>query len=223
MSSRRVLLPFILGLIVFVGDAGATAITSTSFAGWLQNASGAVDVFGNVPTSGTYNSSSGISLSNASHPTAVFIATGPDNGSWQLTAGLYTASGHNYPSLFGASDGRGNITVSTPAGGENAVLLSLATTASTPITVTLSDGESFTPAAGVFGLSLSHDVTWLTISTTSGSKPVVDDLEFATSTLTQDAAQQASPSAEGATFALIAGGLLILIGGRRKLFNTPVE
>lgn len=68
--------------------------------------------------------------------------------------------------------------MSMPTGGENAVMLALGTSEGTLITVKLSDGETFTPAAGVFGLALSQDISWLTVSTTSGSQPVVFDFAY---------------------------------------------
>jgi len=212
----------LLALTCFIGrEANATSITSTTYSQWTKNVTGAVEVF-NPPTSGTFNTAAGITF-HSTNPAASFVYSGPDNSTWQLTAGFYTSSGHNFLSLFGASDGKGNITITMPTGGENAFLLSLATTASTPITVTLSDGQSFNPAAGVFGLSISHDINWLTVSTTSGSQAVIDDFYFGNSTLTQDVTQQPAPVPENATFALIGGGLLILIGGRRKLFDRVIQ
>ncbi len=219
MRSKQVVASVVFAALPFAGSMGATSITSTTYAQWLQNETGAVEVF-SPPSSGTYNTSAGITL-NSTHPAASFVYTGPDNGSWQLSAGLYTSGGHNYPSLFGAADGKGNITITMPSAGENAILLSLGTSGSTVLSVNLSDGESFQPAAGVFGLSISHDISWLTISTTSGSKPLIDDFYFGSSTLAQDVTQ--TPAVESATFALIGGGLLILIGGRRKLFGTRPE
>ena len=222
MYTTRNFLIFSLAFFGIAVSAGATTMTSTSYSGWLANATGPVDIFGNAPSSGSFSNSTGITLSNSSHPSAAFVFTGPDGTGWSLNAGLYTSNGHNFPALFGASDGKGNITVTMPSGGENAVMMSVASTAGSALTVKLSDGETFTPAAGIFGISLSHDISWLTISTGSGSEAVIDDFLYASSTIAQDASQQTGPlpTLEASTVAMIGGGLLILIGGRKKLFSN---
>lgn len=222
LRARRTLAAISLVLVGIAGPAAATTITSTSASAWKSTITNgaAVDVFGNLQNNQTYNSSSGFSLSNSSYPSAVFVATGPDNGSWNLSSRFYLYSGVNYTSLYGPSDGIGNITVTMPAGGENAFMMYLGSSSGTAITVKLSDGETFTPAAGLFGLSLSHDVSWLTISTTSGSQPVLFDLAYGSSNLTQDQLlQDPTPSIEVSTLLMIGGGLLILFGGRSKLFG----
>ena len=99
--------------------------------------------------------------------------------------------------------------------GQNAILLGLAAQPNAGLTVTLSDQQTFSVSGGLFGIALSHNITWLTISTANGSQPVLDDFFFGNSNLTQDPINQAQ-SAEAATFLLIGGGLLIILGGRRK-------
>lgn len=131
-------------------------------------------------------------------------------------------------SLFGPSGGAGNITVALPTGGENAVLLGLGTVGTAPsMTISLSDSETFTVAttSGSYeflGISLSHDISWLTVS--SSSQTVVNDFFFGTSKLTQDAptAQNSSVSPEGSTFSLLGGSLLLLLGVGRKFIPPSI-
>jgi hypothetical protein len=223
MQAKRGLYTFLLIFFAVVTGARATPVTSTTYSGWLQNVTSPIDVFGSIQNNQSYNSSSGVSLSNSSHPSSTVVFTGPDNGGWSLSTRLYTYSSVNYTSLNGPGDGVGNITVTLPAGGENAVMLGLGTSQGTQLTVELSDGSSFTPAAGIFGIALTHDISWLTVSTTSGSNPIIFDFQYASSNLTQDQfTQDPAPTLEASTIVLIGGGLLVFIGGRRKFFgNTP--
>jgi len=145
------------------------------------------------------------------HPSVGYDFTGPDNSSYNLTGVTY----HSLQSLAGASDGVGVISVTAPSGGANALFLGIGSTGNTPLTITLSDGETFPGLSpGLFGFSLSHPITGLTLSTTSGSQPVIDDFWYGNSSLSQDA-----PTVEAATYLLMGGGLLVLIGARRKLRN----
>jgi hypothetical protein len=90
--------------------------------------------------------------------------------------------------------------------------LGLATTGNTPVTLTLSDGESFSSiSTAFFGVSISHPITWLTLTTTTGSAVIVDDFYYGVSSLPQD-----SPTSEGATMAMCGGGLLVLLGSVRR-------
>lgn len=216
MYSRRSLAALLLALLGIAGPAAATSVTSTSYSGWLTTVTGgaSVDIFGNVTNNQSYDTSSGVSLSNSSYPSSTFVFTGPDTAyqsGWNLTTRAY--QGIN--SLYGPTDGVGNITVTMPSGGENAIMLSLATTGNSTITLKLSDGETFTPSAGIFGVSISHDISWLTLSTTNGSAVIIDDFRYGNSNLTQDPA----PSLEASTVLMIGGGLLVMLGGRRKLFS----
>ena len=223
MYPRRSLAIFFGALIGIAAPAGATTITTTTAlgsSGWVSTITNgsAVDIFGSLQNHQNYSTSTGVSLS-AGSSSPVFVFTGPDNSGWNLTSNTYT-SGSSYTALYGASDGIGNITATMPSGGVNAVLLEVATSGGSKITVKLSDGESFTPSPGIFGLSISHDISWLTVSTTSGSEPILYDFEYGNSNLTQDQFTQApAPSLEATTMLMIGGGLLILVGGRRKLFG----
>ncbi len=217
------LLPLALMLPIF--HAGATTLTWSTYSAWNSNVTGAIELNFNTinGTSGNYSTASGKTLNPVSGPALPFIFTGPYTGGYQLTGGEYGNS--NIVSLYGPTAGKGNITVTLPSGGENAILLGLGTTGSaTSITVALSDGESFNVAATsnsleFLGLSISHDINWLTIS--ASSEPIVNDFFFASSKLAQDGPSgppSGPPAAEGATLYLIGGGLLSLVGGRGRFF-----
>ncbi len=217
-----------LAFLLPVAHAGATTLTWSSYTTWTQNVTGSTELnMGLINTaSGTYNTSAGKTLTPMSGPALPFVFTGPDGSGFQLTGGTYGRG--NAASLFGASDGVGNITVTLPTGGENAILLGLGTTGNAPsMTVTLSDSETFTVTAtsGAYeflGISLSHDISWLTIS--SSSQTVVNDFYFGSSKLTQDApgSQTPSVSPEGSTFSLLGGSLLLFLGLRRKFIPLSI-
>jgi hypothetical protein len=208
------------GFLMAAGNAGATPITNftTTYATWSSPSSitGApIDLNMNIASSGYSNSTGDV--------VGGFAFTGPDNGAFYLRTILYSGNlnGRNFTNnvLEGAPDAGGYINISTPAGGENAILIYLTTNGSTAITATLSDGERFTfnttsSVMGVFGFSSSSLMTGLTLSTTPGSQVLIADLQYGTSSLPQD--QPGSPTPEGATMALVGGGLLTFFGSRRK-------
>ncbi len=204
-------------VLMFAGHVAATTITTMSFATWNSAAytvSGSQFELNFYPVgSSSYNTSAGITLTPSGKPSVGFTFTGPDNGPYKLTGTTYNGT----TALAGPSDGVGYINVATPAGGETAILLGLGSSNnSNPLTLTLSDGETFTISSGapsLFGFSIGHSITSLTLSTTSGAQPVIDDFYYGTSSLPPDP----PPTAEGATAVMIAGGLLLLFGGRRKL------
>lgn len=207
------------GLLLGTGPAAATTITSTSFNGWKTGLTGTQTEldFSPILSGKNYSNSSGLTLKALGNPSIGFAFTGPDNGSYSLTGFSY--SSQNIQSLKAGSDSTAAMNVATPAAGDNAIFLGLATTNNTPVTLTLSDGESFSSiTAAFFGLSISHPITWLTLTTTSGSAVIVDDFYYGASNLPQD-----SPTSEGATMAMCGGGLLILLGSvRRKNTRTPI-
>ena len=217
-----------LAFLLPIAHAGATTLTWSSYATWNQNVTGAIELnFGSINTaSGTYNTSAGKTLTPLSGPALPFVFTGPDGNGFQLTGGTYGRG--NAASLFGASDGVGNITVTLPTGGENAILLGLGTVGTAPsMSVSLSDGETFAVAATsgayeFFGISVSHDISWLTIS--SSSQTVVNDFYFGSSKLTQDGTGSQTPSVspEGSTFSLLGGSLLLLLGIGRKFVPLSI-
>lgn len=197
-----------IGILLAVGQAVATTITSTSYSAWTAGLTGSPTElnFSQIHPGTTYNTSSGITLNAIGNNSIGFGFTGPDNGSYSLVGYSYG----NITSLKGGSDTSASIHIATPLGGDNALLLGLASTGSTPINLALSDGESFTITTSLFGLSISHPITWLTLTTTAGSAIIVDDFYYGSSSLPQDEAS------EGATMAMCGGGLLILFGSIRK-------
>ncbi len=199
-------------LLACAGHASATTINTTSYTTWKTALTGSPTEldFTKVKNS-NYNTSTGITLLPLQGPVLSFVITGPDKTGYSLSGGNYGST----VSLFGASDGVGYIRIDLPSAGENAVLLGLGTQPGAGLTVKLSDQESFSVSNGLLGLSLSHDITWLTISTVTGSQPILDDFYFGSSNLAQDQGNQAQ-SAEAATAFLMGAGLLILFGARRK-------
>ncbi len=210
------------GLFLAAGFAAATPTTNftTAYSTW----SSASYITGSPVDLNMSISSSGYSTP-AGDAVGGFDFTGMDNGAPYLKSLLIssTLNGHSFNNevLQGGPDPGAYINVSTPAAGENAVLLYLTTTSSTPIIATLSDGEHFTfntsnGVVGVFGFASSSPMTWMTFSTSPGSQVLIADLQFGTSSLPQDQGGEA-PTPEAATAALVGGGILTLFGSRRKL------
>jgi len=209
------------GFLITVGSATATTITSTTFPSWKTNLTGSpTEVDFSKVGFNSYNTAGGLNLSAVGNSSVIFGFTGPDNGSFQLSGTSY----QGLTALAGSTDSGAAINVTMPSAGENAVLLSMGSTSGTPLTLTLSDGESFSLSSGLFGLSISHPITSFVLTTTPGSQAVIDDLWYGNSSLTQDqgSGNNPAPDSEGATLILIIGGSLILFGVRRK-FGSVVE
>jgi len=207
------------GLLLGAGPAAATTLTSTTFGGWTAGLTGTPTEldFSPIVVGKSYSTAAGITLKAIGNPLIGFNFTGPDNGAYKLTGFAYDV--HSFQSLEAGSDSTAVMNVTTPAAGDNAIFLGLATTNNTPVTLTLSDGQSFSSiTTAFFGLSISHPITWLTLTTSSGSAVVVDDFWYGASSLPQDSA-----TSEGATMAMCGGGLLILLGSvRRKNTRGPM-
>jgi hypothetical protein len=206
--------------LLWTGRASATTVTANSYSNWLTDVNGTpIELnFSGVQTGKTYSNSSGVTLNPISGTKLPFIFTGPDNTGYNLAGTTFTQYGRNFIFLEGASDGIGSISIALPTGGENAIYLSLDSTNNTSLTVKLSDGETFTSPAGPFGLALSQDITWLSVSTSSGSHPLIDDFFFGTSNLPQQ-----TQAFEVATFFLMGTGLLVLAGARRTFAKRIVS
>jgi hypothetical protein len=207
------------GVLFAAGSMMATTITTTSYNNWKATLTGApTDLNFSTVTYASYNTPSGITLSATGNPSIGFVFTGPDGSGWWLEGTAFT--GHL--GLGGSTDSGAGINVATPGGGENAILLSVASTSGSPLTLTLSDGESFSIGTGLFGLTLSHPITSALLTTSAGSQAIIDDFVFGTSSLTQDGSGNGNPPAvsEGATFILVAAGSLILIGARRRFASA---
>jgi hypothetical protein len=221
IRNTRLVLAVMAGAF-FAVQAGATTITSTSFSGWKSSLTGSPNEADFSAVSYTnYNTSSGITLSGIGDSASQFTFTGPDNGSYALSGVNY----NNFVALQGSADANAGINVALPGSGENAFLLVVGSTGSTGLTLTLSDGESFSLSSGLFGVSISHPVTSFSLTTSVGSQAVIDDFWYGASSLTQDSNGSNPPASdpgsgaaapEGATILMVAGGSLILIGARRK-------
>jgi hypothetical protein len=211
-SLKPVAIVVAAGLLI-VGQAAGSTITTTSFASWQTDLTGGYTDLNFTETLQNYNTAAGITLFAKGNSSVAFNFTGPDGAGYALSGYLYN---NNMTVLAGASDGTGTIKVTTPSGGENALMMWVGSTANTQVTLKLSDGESFTLSGGSlapFGFALSQAITSFTLSTTSGSQAFIDDLVYGNSNL----AQNTSSVPEGSTFALLAGGLLVLVGSKRKL------
>jgi hypothetical protein len=206
--------PFLFSVL----PAGATTLTYSSYAQWNSNVTGGTELdFTGVNSSGNYSTAAGKTLVPVKGAALPFVFTGPiSTNNYYLVGGTFGSM--NVTSLLGPTGGSGSLLVTLPTGGQNAVLLAVGTTgAATSATITLSDSQVFTVSTTpnsyqFFGLSISHNIDWLTVSTSS--QAVISDFYFGTSKLTQDPPPSAAP--ESASLYLIAGGLLSLFGGRRR-------
>jgi hypothetical protein len=219
--TRNTLFSISTALLLTVGSATATTITSTTFQSWKTTITGTPK---DTDFSGvqfrSYNTSAGLSLSVTGSPSLSSVFTGPDNGAFQLSGTSYNGA----MGVAGSTDSGAGVNVA-PSASQNAFLLSVGSTSGTALTISFSDGESFSISGGLVGFSISHSITSFLVTTTPGSQAVINDLWYGSSSLTQDQAPPANdPSAtpEGATLLLVAGGSPILLGARRK-FNVPVE
>ncbi|MGI9074422.1 MAG: hypothetical protein ACR2JB_24620 [Bryobacteraceae bacterium] len=200
------------GFLMGAGPSLATTMTSTTFSTWTAGLTGTPTEldFSPIVPGKSYSTSTGIALKAIGNALIGFNVTGPDNGVYKLTGLSYGT--HNIQSLQAGTDSTAVMNVATPAAGNNAIFLGLATTNNSPVTLTLSDGQSFSSiTTAFFGLSISHPITWLTLTTTNGSAVILDDFYYGASNLAQESA-----TSEGATMAMCGAGLLILFGAVRR-------
>ncbi len=220
MQTKIKILPTLaFSLLAIAGHASATTIETTSYSAWVASLTGnPTDGFPYVST-GSYSTANGLSTSVGTYGTFVF--TGPDGASYSLNQ-TYYGSGYT-SSLVGASDGTGAVNVSSLSG-VTGIMLGVGETGSgSPITVTLSDGETFTidPTVGgttLLGFSSSTTITSVYLTTAAGSAVVLDDLLAGVSNIPASTGPS-SPASECATILLISGGLVFL-GAKRKIFSN---
>jgi hypothetical protein len=208
-----------LMLAAVAAPAFGTTISSTTYANWTGNITGSttfVDVE-TLPT-GNYSTAAGVSDGG-------YIFKGPDKTGWSL--GVQTFG--NKTGIYGASDGAGGIQVTLPGTGQSAIYFYANTETSntlnnSTLTLTLSDGETFTIGSGQFGLSISHPITSYELTTSAGQAAFLQWAYFGNSSLPQDGdsgtGTDQPPAAESATIALVGGGLLVLFGAKRKIAST---
>jgi hypothetical protein len=215
MKASFVVASALAACLVLTRGVSATTVTTNSYSSWLTNLNGTpIELNFNGVTSGHNYSTTGITLNPVSGPQLAFIFTGPDGSGSYLFGTTFNQYNHNYVFLEGQADGIGSILITLPTGGESAVYLNLDSTNNTALSVHLSDGETFSSAPGPFGVALSQQIGWLSISTANGSHPLIDDFFFGTSNLTQQ-----TPSFELATIFLMGTGLLVIAGARRTFGN----
>ncbi len=191
----------------------ATTQQTTVYSSWTQMITGS-PTFEDVETlpTGNYSTSAGVTDGS-------YLFTGPDGSGWSLGEQTFGNQG----GLYGASDGIGGIEVTLPGSGQSAIYFDANTEANNgltngALTLTLSDGESFSIASGQFGLSISHPITSYELTTASGQAAFLQWAYFGNSNLPQDAGGGA-PATEAATMALVGGGMLVLFGSKRKLLK----
>lgn len=211
------------GVLLAAVPAGATSITWDGSGGLAVYNAWTLDVTGtptelSFPTSASCPGGSGAICAGGSATLGSFAISG-------------TGLNVNYDSSNGNTPGfeSNTITVTTPPGGINAFLIDVgASTSPSPITIALSDGEVITSvnsteldAPTFFAISISHEITSFSISTASGNV-FLDDMFYGASSLAQDGTggtgggDTTSPTSEAATVLMIGGGLLALLGSRRK-------
>ncbi len=200
--------------VLFSGRASATTITTTSTTTWKSSSyiTGAYSVLDFYPVlQPSYNTAAGITLTPSGSTTGVNF-TGLDNGAY------YLAGDTTQKTLMSSTDAGAFIKLAMPSTGENAFLLGTGATASHPLTLTFSDGESFSINTGVFGVSVSHQISWLTLAGASGSQAMVSDFWFAASSLAQDSPGGSTPvpTPEPATVLMTLAGAAFLLAGSKK-------
>jgi hypothetical protein len=204
---QAIAITLLVGSVFGAFQAAATTITATSWSTWDTSAY----ITGSTTLVDLTTLQAGINYSNAAGYTSNgFNFTGPDGASYMLssqTEGSVTG-------LLGPSDGVGSIDVAMPSSGNNAMFFDASCITCGSLTLLLSDNESFTVSNGQFGLSISHDITWFKLSTSSGTRPFLEYVYFGTSSLPQDGGVSAAN--EAATPVLLGGGLALLAGAIRK-------
>ena len=200
------------GFLIGTFQATANTITTTSYSTWNTSAY----ITGSTSVVDLTTLQAGINYSNAlGYTSNGFNFTGPDGASYVLSS--QTEGSVN--GLLGASDGSGVIEAAMPGTGNSAVLLDAKCITCSSFTLTLSDGETFSVSNGQFGLSISHPITWFELNTSAGNRPFLEYVYFGTSSLPQDSGNPPQAK-EAATFVLMGGGLMILIGaGRRSVIR----
>jgi len=202
----------------------ATEIVTASYAAWTSTVTGTPAEWDFSFSGGSsYSSAAGYTLNAGSY--GPFTVTGPDGSGYSLNEnpGYFdSTTSQNVTTLEGASDGVGSMVFTAPSAGLTAFSLGLGELgAASPITVTLSDGETFSVSPGVngnqfIGFSSATAITSFTLTTASGSNIELTDFDAG-------ASSQPEPAAEVTTLSMIGSGLLFFFARGRKfssLFRT---
>lgn len=205
-----------LPLVVIAQVAQATTLQTTTYQSWSAQVTG-TPTFVDVETLPTGNYSTPAGVQDDS-----YVFTGPDASSWALHSQTFG----NTTGLYGASDGIGGIEVTLPGQGQSAIFFDANTEANNvltngSLTLTLSDGESFSVSSGQFGLSISHPITSYTLTAANGQAAFLQWAYFGTSDLPSDGGgtDGVGQASEAATMALVGGGILVVFGAKRRLLD----
>jgi len=202
----------------------ATEIITTSYSAWLLTQTGTPTEWNfSFPNGGSYSTAAGYTLTVGTY--GPINVTGPDGSGYSLSedSSYHVSSpSHNLETLQGASDGVGSMVFTTPVAGLTAFGLGLGElgTAS-PITVTLSDGETFTASPAVngtvyLGLSSQTAITSFTLKSSSGAAIELTDFYAG---ISNEPASAPAPAAEVTTALMIGTGLFVF-GARRRVFSN---
>jgi len=195
----------------------ATEIVTSSYAAWTATVTGAPAEWDFSFSGGTsYSTAAGYTLNAGSY--GPLTVTGPDGSGYLLNENpsyFDSTTSQNITTLESASDGLGSMVFTTPSAGLTAFGLGLGELGTAnPITVTLSDGETFSVTPGVngdvfLGFSSAAAITSFTLSTASGSYIELTDFDAGTSSEPQ-------PAAEVTPLLMIGSGLLFFLARGRK-------
>jgi hypothetical protein len=219
MKLREIALLLTTWVIASSASLNATTVTSTTYSSWLAGTSGPVaDVdfthmtFTNYGPAG-YTSPDG------------FTITGPDGAGTSLQGLMYGG----YQAFKGGTDANALIKVATPAAGETALIFVLASNPqATLYTLTLSDGQIFNlpGTTSLFGVSVSHPITYATIGANVGASVILQDVTYAATNLPLDSGgtggtggtggSDPSPVPEATTTLLFGSGLILIASFRKR-------
>ncbi len=206
-----------------IAPVHATTIASYSLSDWTNS------VVAGSSKDANFSTIQSISYGPSGYTTSDgFTITGPD-GAGTFLQGL---SYNSMPSLKGNSGAAAQINVAVPGSGQTALLFMLASTpAATGYTVTLSDGQVFNLASNttIFGISVSHPITFATLAASPGSSLILQDVSYGNTTLALDAPGGGSsgsgtpdPGAvpEATTMLLLGTGLIMVALVRKRAIGA---
>jgi hypothetical protein len=216
----------VVSALLFAAVAGqltATEVVTTSYSAWTAtlNANAPAEWDFSFANGTAYSTAAGYTLNAGSY--GPLTVTGPDGAGYSLTENTSyfdSTTSQTITTLESAGDGVGSMLFTTPASGLTAFGLGLGMVgAANPVTVTLSDGETFGVSPGIdgdafLGFSSTTPITSFTLTTASGSNIELTDFDAG------DASQPA-PAAEVTPFAMIGSGLLFFLARRRILQGLP--